>query len=369
MNLTRRSVLTGTGAALVTGTLAGCLDEAGLASETDGIESGYGAFFTLYDWTEQITGEVAAFENPIPAGEMGHGWEPQGDLTRDIAETDAFVYFDIPEFSWAQDIADTLEENYDDIAVIDGLEGVDLLEWGHEPTHEDESDGHDHEDDGHEDENESHDEHDHDGHEEGGDDHENESHDEHEHEDDEHENGDVDPHVWVDPVRAKQVVDTITAGLADADPDNAETFEDNAAAYKERLDELDEQFRNVFDDADHDTVVVAGHDSYTYLEDRYGFEVHTPSGVSPHDTPNTTDIADTIELIDDRGIDTILRDYFGSPNLAETIVENSDATTIERISPGEGTTTEWDEQGWGYVEQMEELNVPAFENAVRTQQS
>ncbi|WP_276253476.1 metal ABC transporter solute-binding protein, Zn/Mn family [Halomontanus rarus] len=358
MNLTRRSVLTGTGAALATGALAGCLDDSGLTSETDGIESGYGAFFTLYDWTEQISGEVAAFENPIPAGEMGHGWEPEGNLARDIASTDAFVYFDIPEFSWSQDIADTLEEDYDEITVIDGLEGVDLLEWGNESSHEDESDGHDHED-----ENESH--------EEGGDDHENESHDEHDHEDDGHENGhgDVDPHVWVDPVRAKQVVDTITAGLADADPDNAETFEDNAGAYKERLDDLDEQFQNVFDDADHDTVVVAGHDSYAYLEDRYGFEIHTPSGVSPHDTPNSTDIADTIELIDDRGIDTILYDYFGSSNLAETIVENSDATTIERISPGEGTTTEWDEQGWGYVEQMEELNVPAFENAVRTQQS
>lgn len=353
MNLTRRSVLTRGGGALATAALAGCLDEAGVAGGSDGVESGYAAFFTLYDWTEQITGDVADFENPVPAGEMGHGWEPEGDLARDIADTDAFVYFDIPEFSWAQDIADTLETDYD-IAVVDGLEGVDLLEWDHESTdeggddHEDE-DNHDHEGGGHEDG----DDHDHEG----------ESH------EDGDDHGDVDPHVWVDPIRAKQVVDTITAGLADADPDNAETFEDNAAAYKDRLDDLDEQFRDIFDDADHDTVVVAGHDSYTYLEDRYGFEIHTPSGVSPHDTPSAGDIADTIELIDDRGIDTILSDYFGSPNLAETIVENSDATTIERISPAEGTTTEWDEQGWGYVEQMEELNVPAFENAVRTQQS
>lgn len=334
MDLSRRSLLReGAGAAaLAIGGFAGCTNA--LEAAEPGVDSGYAAFFTLWDWANAVGGDAVEFENPVEAGRMGHGWEPDGDVAREIAGSDAFVYLDTPEFSWAQNVAATLETDYDGVVVIDGMEplGSHLLAW--------------------------------DGHRDGHDDHE---------DDQEHEHGGgaggdrafADPHVWVDPVLAREIVDTIAAGLADADPERAETFRDNAAAYGGRLADLDEAYRDLVATADREVAVLAGHDSFRYVQARYGFEFHTPAGVSPNDAPSQEDIADTIEVVDDHGIDTVLYDPFDAPDgsapaLAETVVENSGATATAPITSAEGTTADWLDRGWGYVEQIEEVTLPAL---------
>ncbi|WP_306057916.1 metal ABC transporter substrate-binding protein [Natronococcus wangiae] len=351
MDVTRRTLLQGSAGALAAGTLAGCLDD--VARQTEGVDSGYAAFFALWDWANAVSGDEADFENPVDAGELGHGWEPEGDLTADVAGTDAFVYLDSPEFSWAQDIATTLEEDYDDVAVVDVLDGLEdnLLDWDHDADHEHE-DEHDEEDD-----------------------HDDEHNEEHDHDDDGHDENDdnYDPHVWVDPVLAQDLVTNIADGLSDADPDAADVYEDNAADYNARLEELDEQFEAVVDEADRTVAVLAGHNSYQYLEERYGFELHAPIGVSPQDEPNHGEISETIDLIDEEGIDTILYDRFEAtggdeyPNLVETILEGSEATDAMPVSPTEGTLEEWNDKGWGYVEQMEEINILAFREGLGAQ--
>ncbi|WP_049923359.1 metal ABC transporter substrate-binding protein [Halopiger djelfimassiliensis] len=339
MNLSRRTFLQGSAGSVAVGSLAGCLD--GVARTGEGVDSGYAAFFALWDWTQHVTGDEASFENPVGAGEMGHGWEPDGTLVTDIASTDAFVYLDLPEFSWAQDVATTLEADYETVAVIDGLEGLDdeLLDWDHDHGHND------HDDHGHND----HDDH--------GD----------------HDRGNVDPHVWVDPVLAREIVTTIADELGAAAPDSAETFEDNAAAYNDRLETLDERFRTLVDEAERDVAVLAGHNSYKYLQHRYGFEIHTPTGVSPQDEPDFDALSSTIELVDDRGIETILYDRFevagedDLPRQARTILEGSSATDAMPVTPAEGTLKTWQQNDWGYLEQMEEINIPAFREALGAQ--
>ncbi|ELZ10325.1 metal ABC transporter substrate-binding protein [Natrialba aegyptia] len=361
MELERRTFLAASSGSLAAGALAGCLDD--VARGSDGIESGYAAFFALWDWADTIGGDSVTFENPVGTGEVGHGWEPEADLLAEIAKSDAFVYLDLPEFAWAQEAAATLESDYETVAVIDALEGLDdeLLAWNHEHD-SDEHDGHDHD---HEHEEDSHDhatgegddaENDHD-HDDGG------SHDGHDH-------GAIDPHAWVDPVLAQRIVTTIADGLADADPDNEETFRENAETYTDRLAELDDEFSTITGEAEHDVAILAGHNSYQYLEHRYDIEVHTPSGVSPQDEPSITDISETIDRIEDHDIDTILYDRFEVtsedelPPLAETILAESTATNAVPVTSGEGTLRAWQESGWGYVEQMEELNVPAFREAL-----
>ncbi|WP_394348667.1 metal ABC transporter solute-binding protein, Zn/Mn family, partial [Halovivax sp.] len=129
---TRRSVLEASAATMAAGAIAGCLSEVG-DDAFDADDGGYAAFFTLHDWAEQVGGDVIDFENPVDVGEMGHGWSPDGDLASDVATSAIFVYLDSPEFSWAQDLADTLERDYeDDVVLVNGLEGIDLLEWDHD---------------------------------------------------------------------------------------------------------------------------------------------------------------------------------------------------------------------------------------------
>ncbi|PCR90794.1 metal ABC transporter substrate-binding protein [Natrinema ejinorense] len=356
MNLTRRALVKTGAGALATGTVAGCLDDVGNATAT--MDSGYAAFFTLWDWTEQISGDAMEFENPVGTGEAGHGWSPSGDLTRDIADSGAFVYLDTAEFSWAQDIAATLESDYDTVAVIDGFEGLDdqLLGWDHEV----ETGGHEHDDGGHE--SDGHDDHDGDGHDE---ELEN-AHDGHD-----HDPSSVDPHAWLDPVLAGEMVTAIADGLADADPDNAETYEENAAEYAAELESLDQQFEDLIDAANRRVAVFAGHDSFTYLQERYGFEIHTPVGVSAQAQVTTDAMAATIDLVDEEGIETILYNPFkatdGSYQMVENILEGSNATDAMPITHLSGTLAKWHEEGLGYREQMEEINLPAFREVLDAQ--
>jgi len=343
MKLTRRTLLKSGAGALTASTVAGCLDDISAADAN--FDAGYAAFFTLWDWAEGVSGDAIDFENPVGTGQAGHGWSPSGDLTRDIADAGVFVYFDTPAFSWAQDVAATLESDYDTVAVIDGLKGLDdqLLGWDHETT----ADGHDHES---EDEG----------------DHSNESHDGHANDE-----ASIDPHVWLDPVLATEIVDTIASGLADADPDNAETYEENAASYTTDLESIDQQFTDLLETADRDIAVFAGHDSFTYLQDRYGFDIHTPVGVSPQEEPSASDISETIELVDAEGIETLLYDPFEDPDgaypLVETILEESAATDAMPITHLSGTLATWQDEGWGYREQMEEINIPAFRELLDAQ--
>ena len=374
----RRAVLKRGTALITAGTavsMAGCTGDAtSSGGATDGgVEGGYAAFFTLQDWANQVTGDRVAFTDPVDVGQLGHGWEPDGDLIADVAATDAFVYLDSPEFAWAQDVAATLQADYDNVAVIDALAGVedDLLAWDHDHEAEGdhaEEDNHN-EEDGHTEEDDHNEE---DGHNEEDDHNEEDGHteDEHGHTEDEHDHGGTaqyDPHAWVDPVLAGDMVDTIADGLGAADPENAAEYADNAAAYIDSLDSVHEAFEQIATNATRDVAVLAGHNSFQYLEARYDFRLHSPVGVSPQNEPSGTQIADTIELVDNEDIDTILYDRFESPRLAETIVENSDATQTMAVSPAGGTIAEWNDAGYGYLEQMTEINIPAFEQAFGTQ--
>jgi len=336
MTHSRRSVLRRGAGLAVAGTaasLAGCSGTTNGGS--GGFDAGYAAFFTLNDWANQVAGDHASFEDPVDVGQLGHGWTPDGNLAVDVASTDAFVYLDSSEFSWAQDLAATLEDDYDTVAVIDGLAGLeeDLLEWDH--SHDEE------EEDAHDDEDSPDDE-------------------------DGPDRGQYDPHVWVDPVLAADVVDTIAAGLGEADPDNADDYADNAAAYAEDLDAIDDAFESIAENAERGVAVMAGHNSFQYLEARYGFRLHSPVGVSPQNEPTQSEIADTIELVNTRGSTrccTTASSRPGSPS------RSSRTAMPPRRSPSRrpGTTREWNDAGYGYLEQMTEINVPAFERAFDAQ--
>ncbi|GAB3411698.1 hypothetical protein GCM10027435_03620 [Haloparvum alkalitolerans] len=354
MTHSRRDVLRATAGTLGVGALAGCTERLKRVAGTSELEDGaYAAFFTLADFARQVGGDAFPVENPVPAGTMGHRWEPGPDLATEVVSHQAFVYMDVPGFQrWARNTAATIESDHPEVTLVDVLDGVDLLAL--------DEGGHDHGDDGHDDHTEE-------THDDGHDDHTEETHDGHDHTEethDDHEHGDYDPHFWVDPVRAAESVETIVSGFQEADPDNAEVFAENGDAYVERLTALHEAFEAGLADRERDTVVVAAHNSYAYLADRYGLEVVSPQGVSPDAEPSQDEISAVVDLIDSEGIDVVLADHFGSDDLANTVVRESSASRVEHLSPAEGTTQEWNERGWGYLEQMEEVNLPALQAAV-----
>ncbi len=201
---------------------------------------------------------------------------------------------------------------------------------------------HGHEEEGHEDEaheDEAHEEHGHEeeGHEEEGHDehegHEEEGHDEHGHEG--HAHGAEDPHFWFDPLRVKIAVDDIAARLSALNPDAADAYAANAAAYKAELDALhawtQEQVASVPQER---RLLVTSHDSLGYFAKLYGFEVVgtvIPS-FSTDVEPSADDLANLIDDVKRAGAPAVFGETTVSERLAGTVASESGARLVRLYS-------------------------------------
>ncbi len=89
---------------------------------------------------------------------------------------------------------------------------------------------------------------------------------------DEHDHGDLDPHYWADPLAVASMLPVLTAHLCRLDPEGCETYEANAAAFNERLEQLHDDINTAISVVS-GGVVALFHPSWIYYTDRYGIEV------------------------------------------------------------------------------------------------
>ncbi|WP_448612241.1 metal ABC transporter substrate-binding protein [Geodermatophilus sp. URMC 60] len=158
----------------------------------------------------------------------------------------------------------------------------------------------------------------------------------------------VDPHFWLDPVRLASVGDALAERLAEADPDGAATYEQNAAALRTDLEALDAEMQAGLTGCAVDTLVT-GHDAFGYLGDRYGLEVVGISGLSPSSEPSPAAQAEISELVRERGVTTVYTETLVDPAVAETVATEAGVRTAV-LDPLEGLTGE--SAGSDYLEVM-----------------
>ncbi|MDQ4004896.1 MAG: metal ABC transporter substrate-binding protein [Actinomycetota bacterium] len=106
----------------------------------------------------------------------------------------------------------------------------------------------------------------------------------------------VDPHVWLDPVRFSEMVDGITAALAEVDRDPADDLEGRADALLGELASLDEEYRSSLEGCETHTMVVS-HEAFGYLADRYGLEQVGLAGTTPEAEPTVQALGEAGELL------------------------------------------------------------------------
>ena len=171
-----------------------------------------------------------------------------------------------------------------------------------------------------------------------------------EHGHDAHDHGAFDPHIWLDPVLAVQQVANIRDALVAADPDNADTYEDNAAAYISKLDELHDEYSTTLSNCQYDTIVTF-HGAFTYLVERYGFATVSLSGISGTETVSTADIVNLVQYVQANDIKHLLGDDVLDTRALEVIAEETDAEVLT-LSPIEGISAEEFESGASYLGKM-----------------
>ncbi|SHE97889.1 metal ABC transporter solute-binding protein, Zn/Mn family [Alkalibacter saccharofermentans] len=91
-------------------------------------------------------------------------------------------------------------------------------------------------------------------------------------EEDDHNHEGRDTHIWMSPKRAVVMVEAIRDNLSRIDPENAEIYEENAAAYIFQLHELDRRISETMESLEFRTFLIY-HPSMGYFADDYGLNM------------------------------------------------------------------------------------------------
>lgn len=163
---------------------------------------------------------------------------------------------------------------------------------------------------------------------------EEEHHDSH-HDEKEHDGRDelvADPHVWHSASNGVELVEAIAKELRQIVPDHTESVNLNEATLKAELIELHEWIEEqVATVPQADRRLITTHESFGYFADAYGFETAgTLTGVSNQDSISADDLADSIDLVRDTGINAIFAESSSNRSAIETVAQNAGINVPEQ---------------------------------------
>jgi len=139
-----------------------------------------------------------------------------------------------------------------------------------------------------------------------------------------HAHGDTDAHIWLDPANAKAMVAHIVDVLSEADPANADAYEQNGEQMTARLDsltaELDETLAPV-----QDKPFLVFHDAYQYLETAFGLNSVGAITLNPGVQPSAQRVREIQERIHSLSAACVFSEPQFPPKLIEVATEGTDA--------------------------------------------
>ena len=167
------------------------------------------------------------------------------------------------------------------------------------------------------------------------------------------EGSETDPHFWLDPVLVKTYVASIRDAFAKADPDGAAEYKANAAAYIEKLDELDGWIESqVATIPVADRLLVMNHASHGYYADAYGFAVVgtlIPS-VGTGETPTAKQLSELTAAIRASDAKAIFVEIGENPKLAQQIAAETGIVVVDDLL--DHSLTETDGVAPTYIDMM-----------------
>jgi len=141
-----------------------------------------------------------------------------------------------------------------------------------------------------------------------------------------------DPHCWQDVGRVRRYVANIAAGLAQADPANADDYRQRAQSYDQRLAALDRWVKEEIAKVPADRrKAITGHDSFRYFSQAYGVQFFAPRGYTTESEPSARDVAALIRQVREQKIKALFVENMTNPNLVEEIARESGAVVGPRL--------------------------------------
>ncbi len=248
------------------------------------------SFYPITYMAEQIGGDKVTVNSLITPGSEVHSWQPSISDITSAEDADLIIYLGAGLDHWMEeDVLDTIETSGK--TILEASEGIELAEIhaDHEEEHEEEA-----------------------------------------HEEEEHGHDEGDPHLWVSPHTAIMIAENIADALIEADPANQESYRENWAEFKTKLEALDNSYASILAPVSGNTFFVT-HSAYGYIAEHYGLEQHGLIGVSADEQPSTSQVIEIVEeMIEDESY-TIYVDPLYSEDYAQTLKTELETRTGEEV--------------------------------------
>jgi zinc transport system substrate-binding protein len=236
-----------------------------------------GAVYPLAFAAEAVAGEAANVKPLTPAGQEPHDIELTSDQIVDVSGADVLLYIGDGFQPALEDVVSEVDGE-----TIDALEEVDVLRSGEQ----------------------------------------------------------IDPHVWLDPHRLSRIAGVVAARLSELDPENRDTYDENAQNLVAELENLDSDFSEGLADCETHELVTA-HEAFGYLADRYDLNQIGIAGVDPEAEPSPQRLVEVADFVRDNDVEAIFFEELVSPDVAETIADETGARTAS-LDPLESPPSEGD---------------------------
>ncbi len=251
--------------------------------------------FALYDISDHISGGKVEIRKLVPFGVEMHAYMPSAKTMSELSGAEFFIFNGLGVEPW-------ITKEYSN--QLDMSKYVKLEEAGEE----------EHEEEGH------------------------------------HHEGEEDPHYWLDVDNMIVMTKTITKKLSDSFPEHKALFDAKANAYIAELTKLDKEYIDALQSCKHNEIVV-NHNAFGYLGHRYGFSSHSVTGLSPDEQVSAKKMREITDLVKEEGIKVVFFESFVSPEVAQTIA-NETGAKAQSLQPLANVNKE--EESKGYIALMRE---------------
>lgn len=253
--------------------------------------------FPAYDFAKQIGMERVNVDLLIAPGAEVHSYEPSPQDIIKISESDIFIYVGGENDSWVDGILDTIDSSK--IKIIKLMDCVEVVEEEYVEGMEKEDEHTDEDKHADKDENTDNDGHNH---------------------------KEWDEHVWTSPVNAVKICKKIENVLSEIDSENSRYYEDNYNKYEQKLEELDQAFKDVISTGKRNELIFADRFPVRYFTEEYGLKYYAAfPGCSSDTEASASTIAFLIDKIKEDKIPVVLQIELSTGNIAKTISEETGA--------------------------------------------
>jgi zinc/manganese transport system substrate-binding protein len=179
---------------------------------------------------------------------------------------------------------------------------------------------------------------------------------EHEGHDHDH-NHELDPHWWHSVDLFRRATSVVAEELSKELPAERQAFEQNAAAYRKQLDELEKWLKRELlkIPKDHRKLATA-HSAFQYFCKAYGFESFAVQGVNREQMPDAKDLTKLMKSLKDENVFAIFPERESNPKILTSLTRDTGIKLgSELIADGRGVTS---------YEEMMRANVTAIVTAL-----